>query len=236
MPFRRGYKRKRPAGRRRYRGKRRFRGRRAPGPTKVISVSSPIPDQYFAKLKYSDQFFLTSTAGITSHLFRANSINDPNYTGIGHQPFGYDQLAELYGKQKVYGCKYRFTFQNISTTHGCDVAIVQKNVTNLSTDMNTVREKPYTQYRSLGPLNSSFNYCVLKGYHSAPKVRGVSKEKYRDEDDYSSDVHVDLATAYTNFMHIYQKEQNSTTGIIVAVHVDLVYFVKFFKRKALTGS
>lgn len=37
--------------------------------------------------------------------FRANSIYDPNLTGLGHQPMGHDQMALLYAKYIVLGSR-----------------------------------------------------------------------------------------------------------------------------------
>jgi hypothetical protein len=48
-------------------------------------------------LRYSTNFGLTSTAGVvTSYVFRANDLFDPDVTGGGHQPMGFDQMMVFY--------------------------------------------------------------------------------------------------------------------------------------------
>jgi hypothetical protein len=48
-------------------------------------------------MRYSDDFKIGSTLGSTgSYVFRANSVYDPDYTGVGHQPMGYDVWAGQY--------------------------------------------------------------------------------------------------------------------------------------------
>lgn len=49
-------------------------------------------------LRYHETFNLNPGVGGTPgvYVFRANSCHDPNLTGVGHQPRGYDQLMALY--------------------------------------------------------------------------------------------------------------------------------------------
>lgn len=50
------------------------------------------------RLRYSTTFALTSTSGVISstQVFRANDLFDPDFTGTGHQPMGFDQLMVFY--------------------------------------------------------------------------------------------------------------------------------------------
>lgn len=65
-------------------------------------VGSPLKDRMDVQLMYSEQISLTSNAGVPTHYtFRLNSIFDPNYTGVGHQPRGHDELALMYHKYCV---------------------------------------------------------------------------------------------------------------------------------------
>lgn len=50
------------------------------------------------KLRYSTTFALTSTSGVITgtQVFRANDLFDPDFTGTGHQPMGFDQLMAFY--------------------------------------------------------------------------------------------------------------------------------------------
>lgn len=62
----------------------------------------PFPGKARATLRYSEIVTLTPSIGYpTSQLFRANSIFDPNLTGIGHQPMGHDTYATIYNHYRV---------------------------------------------------------------------------------------------------------------------------------------
>jgi len=65
----------------------------------------PFPARMRAKLRYNEVIAMDSAAGAPAHyFFRANSIYDPNYTGVGHSPLGADQYEALYHHYKVVSC------------------------------------------------------------------------------------------------------------------------------------
>lgn len=69
---------------------------RSPGAT------SGFPDTLVTTLRYVDQRgFDAGAAADTSYTYRLNDIFDPDFTGTGHQPMGYDQLAAVYNRYQV---------------------------------------------------------------------------------------------------------------------------------------
>ena len=111
-------KRKRQSTRRVRPGEVAFRYRRR-GPSKRRRSKLPLngfPDKWVGRLKYSDFITLDSTAlgsaVPTYHTFRANSLFDPDKTGQGHQPRGFDQLAAIYDHYCVIGSKITVHFEN----------------------------------------------------------------------------------------------------------------------------
>lgn len=71
------------------------------------------------KLRYVDTITLSATSGaIASHLFRANSLYDPDYTATGHQPMRFDQMAAFYADYVVVGAKITAKYiGNINTSN-----------------------------------------------------------------------------------------------------------------------
>ena len=231
MPFRKMYKRKRPNRPKRMR-KRRFR--RRVGPSTVVSSTSPLPDRFFTKLKYASLSTMTTGAGVVAHLFNLGNLYDPDRTGGGHQPFGRDQFASLYNKYRVYGCKYVVTFHNPSSAYTCDVACVLKPVTNASTDMQTVYEKPYTQFRTLGMNGAATSKAVVKGYCNNAKILGVTRARYNSDDIYSATA--GMAPDVEPYLHIYIRERAGTGGLVIGVSVQLTYYCAWYERVPLTSS
>lgn len=69
------------------------------------------PDRFQTKLKYGDVIQLTAGAGtVALWQFRLTSLYDPDFTGTGHQPQWFDQIAGVYWKYRVRGAKITATF------------------------------------------------------------------------------------------------------------------------------
>lgn len=59
---------------------------------------SILGNKHFATLRYGTKLAIdpNGTIPFAQHVFSANSVYDPDYTAIGHQPRGFDQLMSLY--------------------------------------------------------------------------------------------------------------------------------------------
>lgn len=67
-------------------------------------VRSILPDRFRSVLKYTETLqFSSSTGGIvgSTNTFRLNGLYDPNTTGVGHQPYGFDQITPFYSAYTV---------------------------------------------------------------------------------------------------------------------------------------
>lgn len=102
MPFKRRTRRKRPARRTR---KRVSRSKRMP----VLW-----PTRKAARLNYAEHFTMASLIGgiAVQHNYSCNGLFDPNITGAGHQPRGFDQVIPFYDHYVVVGTKIFVEFVN----------------------------------------------------------------------------------------------------------------------------
>lgn len=76
---------------------------------------------------YVEQFELNPGLGGTtaSHFFSANSLFDPNVTGVGHQPMGFDQyVGTFYDHYTVIAAKLTLTAMARSTSSPASNLIV----------------------------------------------------------------------------------------------------------------
>jgi len=104
----RKYKRRRTAFRRKRTGGSGFKG--TGGSTVLYNPSNwgPFGKSRLAKLRYVERVALNPVAGgVATYIFAANSLFDPNVTGTGHQPYGFDQLMAAYNHYTVIGAKIR---------------------------------------------------------------------------------------------------------------------------------
>lgn len=78
--------------------------------TPSYAFASGMPKVRRAILRYVDQdavFNSSPTGLIQTYRFSTNGIYDPNITGTGHQPMGFDQWATYYNHYTVIGAKIR---------------------------------------------------------------------------------------------------------------------------------
>lgn len=62
----------------------------------------PFPARASALMRYSTNITLSPITGApASYLFRCNSIFDPDYTSVGHQPYGHDTYESIYNHYRV---------------------------------------------------------------------------------------------------------------------------------------
>ena len=81
-----------------------------PGNTYLSKYFDPFPAKAHYTLRYSDQITLNPGAGANAtYNFRANSIFDPDYSGVGHQPYGHDNLQNIYDGYVVDKAVITFT-------------------------------------------------------------------------------------------------------------------------------
>lgn len=211
---------------------RRKRTTRAPRANLVVSRTSPLPDRYFTKLNYTELVTMNYTGILNTYQFRTNSIFDPNSTGTGHQPMGHDELAQLYNKYRVYGCKYVLTFSNTNPAYQGEVIVQNRPNGTLSANFEDAMESPYHQYKVLGAETSGPK--TISGYANCAKIYGVAKQQWRNDDVFQANVGANPSSQ--TVLNIYAQNQTTATALTILVRVNLVYFVEFYERKVLGGS
>lgn len=120
MPYRRRRRFSRRKRRRPKRRRRRRRGRRVGQQTVRRIPRAPFARSTVRKHRYVETALSLIGTGLApvSHVFRANSVYDPDLTSTGHQPMGCDQMAVFFHHYTVIGFKAKVTFrqdQNVST-------------------------------------------------------------------------------------------------------------------------
>lgn len=78
----------------------------------------PYPNFKVLRHKYVTQCNLPATNGSTTfnsvYVFRANSLYDPDYTGVGHQPMFFDETKSHYTKYTVVASKIKITIPSVN--------------------------------------------------------------------------------------------------------------------------
>lgn len=112
MPKRKRSRSKRPRRRMRRKLPRKLKLRRAHKKSRlrIVRFNRLVASKVITPLVYCDTKTLAPGATAARHKFKINGINDPDYSGVGHQPMFHDNWATLYSKWRVVGFKYHVKF------------------------------------------------------------------------------------------------------------------------------
>lgn len=136
----------------------------------IISASrnAPLPKSITVRMRYVGQFALNCAIGSpTFYQFSANGLYDPDITGAGHQPNGFDQMMALYNHYEVLASECMFKVYNSNTLEGFNMGIkLDDSGTLATTGPDTVWE---TNLMSWKPIAS--------GYTTEPMVKHKYSQK-----------------------------------------------------------
>lgn len=93
-------------------------------------------------LPYYSTYSLTPpiTGLASSIVFSANGLYDPDISGVGTQPMGFDQMMIFYEHYTVYSARIIVTFRNYTTSTSPIVYIAARADTPLTSDPKTIME------------------------------------------------------------------------------------------------
>lgn len=196
------------------------------------------PDTLRTTVRYCDVKLLTSTAsGVAQHAWRMNSLFDPDFTGIGHQPYFYDQFAGVYSTYAVVKSKlivkYSLIANTISTAQPSGPCII-----GLKTDDDGVASGTLTTAMEAGSSKTDILNNALGGNNV--KTLSVDYIPMRDLDtDHNDD---SLTTAVTTnparpwFGTMFVCEQGLASPTTVVCKVEMIFDVIFSQQVTVVGS
>lgn len=209
-------------------------GTNRPGAIVGLSRSDMgFPDRVQTKLLYSDWFELNMTSGAAAvQTFRLNSLFDPDYTGVGHQPMWHDQLSAVYRNYRVKGSKITAEFMPVTldnpgtATYGpYVVAIITSNQTTLTASSTAlITEDPNSVSKVIGPKLSGRPYAQLSNTFSPQRDLGL--DPY--EKDLSSGVTSNPDQVF--YAHVVSRDMATTLTSRISVRVKIEFQAEYFNR------
>lgn len=212
--------------------KRRTKGRGIRRTTKpsvlFLKGVSQVPDTMFCYLKYSQDFTFVNVAGVGQQQFVLNSLFDPNNTGGGHQPLGFDQWSAFYNRYEVLSSSItiRATAPDVNQV---TMAVYPSINSTQSVLISTAREQPYAKYITFSNTVDA-NRRILKNWMSVAKLEG--RKPYS----------INYTAAVTNnpvnsrFWNILIDSVTATDVSDIICNVVLIYKCRFFQRNQLAQS
>lgn len=188
-----------------------------------------------ATLKYhhSGTLLPHTDAALGNYVFYANSLYDPDWTGLGHQPRGFDQMMLFFDHYVVIGAKIRVTIHNGDDIGPAVTASLCLRDDSPIPDVLTIMETPGVQVRTLGPNGGGKDIATLVQTFSAKKF---FKRKVMGDDQL-------FGTASTNPLEgaffILHLNYDNTLGAIAKpceISIDIDYTAIFTEPKMPAAS
>jgi hypothetical protein len=200
----------------------------------VIERSMPLfPARFKTHLRYCDSLSLSTGAGIAgNYVYSANGLFDPDITGTGHQPMGFDQVMLSYEHYCVTRATMTLNVRHTATAQSGNVAILLTSGATPSTDYQRnlengilVRERfnatPYEG--SLGNLVATLD---VARFGSVPKLL--------DNPDYKGTIAANPVEQ--SYFHISVWNADNANVGTFSVDVMIDYESWFFEPRDLTQS
>jgi len=224
------------ASRRRFKSRKGSRKRGRSRRRQISLRPFPVPDSKVVKLRYVD-FVTLNASDIASSpwVFRANSIVDPDYTGIGHQPMGFDQWAVFYDHYIVLGsrCTAQFRANDSTATGFSYVGItLSDRIAGTATSPSEAMERNNVSYKLLTGIAANGVVTCRKNF-SAKRFFGLTNVSDNRGILGANTVSNPTEDAYF-IINQYPTGGYDPTSIVVKVQID--YIVKFTERKFIPQS
>ena len=188
------------------------------------SYFDPFPNEMYGLLRYSQVVSLDPASGFPAgNIFRCNSINDPDFTGVGHQPYGHDTYQTIYNFYQVL--ESTITMTPMATTAGV-YGITLTDDSTIQNDYNTIRE--------LKTTNMSTNGARLSGQSV---VQTFKHNEVWPENHANTDAPFGSNPQQQQFFHCWSEGANSTVDPgSTSFLFTITYKCKFYELKDLGQS
>lgn len=183
-------------------------------------LQQQLPDTTMIKMVYSDYRALGAAGSQASYVYRLNSCFDPDFTGVGGQPDGFDQWKTLYQQYRVMACDVQVHAVALA---GCALATISPSV---SSGVSGSAEENIGLRRASGALtNVSGQVAKLHSLYRIGDIFGVPDSSVLDNDNYAATVTSSPSSA------AYLRVEAETSGATdtVMIWVVLTMYTRFEK-------
>jgi hypothetical protein len=193
------------------------------------------PPRLQTVLPYADQFTLQgatlSSAFGTEQAFRMNSLFDPDFTNVGHQPYGYDQITPWYYRYIVEAVEVNLRFSD-PQGDGVYVGVFAKNFDDTNTltgaTISAATERPNVFIKALN--NTGTQIVNFKRLFRLCDLMGLTPEQYRNAWSQVGAV-VTTNPSVVPYLSIAVADANaSSPALTCKVNVELKFHCTFWGR------
>lgn len=188
------------------------------------------PQKMRLRFKYADTGYTSALAvgnGYSdTYIFRGNSCFDPDYTGVGVQPYGWDEYCALYGYYVVRASSikvYYSTSTADTTTPRIIAAVVPSVLSSLAAaDPADIQQYHYRRCKSFSNDDSTgrqkiINYCSTKKMFPGMTAR---------DNNFQAAVTANAAANYTWYWHVLFNAADWAQNTTIMWGVKITYYTE----------
>lgn len=199
---------------------------KTPMTTYPLSTTVVSP-RVITKLKYCEALSINTNGGIYDYVYNLNGLYDPNSTGTGHQPYGFDQLCILYSRYRVIRCSWNIEFPG--SNDQAHVVVVPVNGNAALASISYAGELPRAVTKCLSYSSSPQTH--FKGSIQLHRLAGSTYQQFIANDRYTGTT----TSNPTETMHLHIVME-STASIVLKPIITLIYETEFFDANDLGQS
>lgn len=145
-----------------------------------------LPTEYRTRLRYTSYFNSSAAGGIVGdQLVSGNSVYDPDASGVGEQPYWYDEMSQIYVKYRVVRSKIVIRLINTSTPL-VRVVVLPIYSSSIPTDSYESSELPRSKFREVSGTAGGPVIAKISSGADTHDIVGVSAEASLIEDAYAA--------------------------------------------------
>lgn len=220
---------------------RRRRARPMTGPFQNFTRSDPFPQRKNVRLTYTHNYQLSTANSSPNYgsqqMYNLNSVYDPDATGAGHQPYGFDQMATLYQRYKVNAVLIDF-YYTAPSEDAIVVAAQINNNTNYTASIaglnpEVVRERTMAVSRVVNSTGSQTTR--IRQYIPIYKALGWTKQQVQVD---HGGLTAGVGGSPSSLCSVVTAAASLSASTTQTIHVraQLTYYVTFFERHILSQS
>lgn len=192
-----------------------------------------IAPRQLIQFKWADSRNIQPGTPLGYYTYTANSLFDPNQTGAGNQPVGFDQWAAFYLNYRVYKTTYKVSFSGYSVSPGTMCCCIPGNtvVVWAAGDMQKLLSQPYVKTKV---LQMGSNTTEITGVLNHPAILGLTAEQYRNSENTSSGTAASPTDA--SLFQVVLATQDQASNVNVAITVQFTFYSEMFGRLTLNVS
>lgn len=217
-----------------YKRKRNY-GKKYSNAVSVPKKAELIADRYFAKLTFATSVNMSLSAGAPKiHVFRGNSMFDPDQSGAGAQPVGFDELSALYKSYRVIGSSIKATLLPPSeVVLQCGVCPILASGSPVA-DIDAMKGNAYGKYAVV--CNRQPNQSTVTNYLSTEQALGLAKGTVKFDSDLGAVTTASPSTEWfwevmCDYAFTGDTSSYTTSGVI-----EITYYCEFFGRQSFALS